>query len=365
MDGGIILQLVGGLIILIIGAEILVRGASRLAAALGISPLVIGLTVVSFGTSSPELAVSVQSAYVGSADVAVGNVVGSNIYNILLILGLSAVIVPLVVHQQLVRLDVPLMIFLSFLILLLGMDGFLSRLDGLLLFLGLVVYIWYGVQMSRKETRDVQEEYAQEYAKPKPGRGAMLRNLSFIAAGLVLLVVGSDWLVRGAVSLARLFNVSDLVIGLTIIAAGTSMPEIATSVMAAIKKERDIAVGNAVGSNIFNIMAVLGISALVAPNAIPVAETALRFDIPVMIAVAVATLPIFFTGNQISRWEGALFLLYFVAYTAYLVFESIQHQGNRDILVNTMLWFVIPFTLLTLTITAVQEVRVLRKRSMR
>lgn len=190
----------------------------------------------------------------------------------------------------------------------------------------------------------------------------MVVNLVFIAAGLGLLVLGSDWLVNGAVSLARLFNVSDLVIGLTIVAAGTSMPEVATSIMAALKKERDIAVGNVVGSNIFNIMGVLGLSAMVAPDGIKVAASALAFDIPVMIAVALATLPIFFTGNLIARWEGGLFLLYYVSYTAYLIFESIQHHQNREILTNTMLWFVLPFTAITLLITVVQEIRVLRSR---
>jgi len=182
-----------------------------------------------------------------------------------------------------------------------------------------------------------------------------------IAAGLGLLILGSDWLVSGAVSLAKLFNVSDLVIGLTIVAAGTSMPEVATSVMAAIKKERDIAVGNVVGSNIFNIMGVLGLSSLIAPNGIAVAPSALAFDIPVMIAVAIATLPIFFTGNLIKRWEGGLFLLYYVAYTAYLIFESIQHHANREILFNTMVWFVFPFTAVVLAITVIQEVAILRK----
>lgn len=363
MDWMIPLLLVGGLVTLVLGAELLVRGASRLAAALGISPLVIGLTVVAFGTSSPELAVSVQSAFSGSADIALGNVVGSNIFNILLILGLSAIITPLIVHQQLVRFDVPLMIGLSILLFLLGLDGKIGRLDGALLFLGLMAYIWYGIRTSRKESEEVKQEYADEYTPLKDEKQpSTLVNVVLIAVGLGFLVLGSNWLVEGAVSLARLFNVSDLVIGLTIVAAGTSMPEVATSVMAAVKKERDIAVGNVVGSNIFNIMGVLGLSAFVAPDGINVAASALAFDIPFMIAVALATLPIFFTGNLIARWEGGLFLLYYVAYTAYVIFESIQHQQNREILANAMLWFVLPFTLITLLVTVVQEIRVLRGR---
>lgn len=357
-----ILQLVLGLAALVVGAEILVRGASRLAAALGISPLVIGLTVVAFGTSSPELAVSLQSAFSGSADVALGNVIGSNIFNVLLILGISAAIIPLVVHQQLIRFDVPLMIGVSVLLLLLALDGRISRLEGLLLFAGLVAYISYGIYQSRKEPRDVQEEYADEYGEKKKEASSTVVNLFLIAAGLALLVFGSNWLVDGAVSLARLFNVSDLVIGLTIVAIGTSLPEVATSIMAALKKERDIAVGNVVGSNLFNILGVLGLSAAIAPDGIRVAETAVGFDIPVMVAVAVATLPIAFTGNLITRSQGFLFLMYFSAYTAYLIIESVQHHASRQILSGVMLWFVIPFTLVTLSFTLWQEWLVLRRR---
>ncbi len=357
-----ILQLVLGLAALIAGAEILVRGAARLAAAVGISPLVIGLTVVAFGTSSPELAVSIQSAVSGSADVAVGNVVGSNIFNVLLILGISATIIPLVVHQQLIRFDVPLMIGVSLLLLLLALDGQISRLDGVLLFGGLIAYIAFGISQSRKEPRDVQEEYADEYGEKKKGTSSTAVNLVLIAAGLGLLVFGSNWLVDGAVGLARLFNISDLVIGLTIVALGTSLPEVATSIMAALRKERDIAVGNVVGSNLFNILGVLGLTAAVAPGGIQVAETAVGFDIPVLVAVAVATLPIAFTGNRISRTEGFLFLVYFTAYTAYLIIESVQHHASRQILFSTMLWFVIPFTVVTLSFTLWQEWQVLRRR---
>jgi cation:H+ antiporter len=356
MDWMIPLLLVGGFLTLVFGAELLVRGASRLAAALGISPLVIGLTVVAFGTSSPELAVSVQSAFRGSADLALGNVIGSNIFNVLLILGLSAVITPLVVHQQLVRLDVPLMIALSVLLFVLGLDGNIGRLDGGLLFLGLVAYIWYGIRQSRKEGQAVQQEYDQEYALEKGSKPtSMPVNIALVVVGLGLLVLGSDWLVAGAVSLAKLFQVSDLVIGLTIVAAGTSMPEVATSVMAALKKERDIAVGNVVGSNIFNIMGVLGVSAFVAPAGINVSASALAFDIPVMIAVALATLPIFFTGNLIARWEGGLFLFYYVAYMVYIVLGSTGSLGERDLLTDAMLWFVIPVTVITLFVTVYRQ----------
>jgi cation:H+ antiporter len=360
MNWVITLQLVGGLAALIIGAELLVRGASRLAAAVGISPLVIGLTVVAFGTSSPELAVSVQSAFVGSADIGIGNVVGSNIFNILLILGISALITPLIVHHQLVHLDVPIMILLSILLWLLALDGRISTLDGILLFAMLIAYVWYGIHNSKKETLEIQQEYEQEFGVQVKEKTPVLVNLLLIGAGLGLLVVGSNWLVAGAVSLARFFNISDLVIGLTIVALGTSMPEVATSVMAAIKKERDIAVGNVVGSNIFNILAVLGLSATVAPGGLAVSQTALQFDIPVMVAVALVTLPILFTGYEISRWEGGVFVLFLAAYITYLFFDAAQQETNRQMLVSAVVWFAIPLTAIFITVTTVKEIRARR-----
>lgn len=355
-----ILLLIAGLALLIIGAEILVRGASRLAAAFGISPLVIGLTVVAFGTSSPELAVSVQSALAGQADIALGNVVGSNIFNILFILGISALIIPLVVAQQLVRLDVPIMIGVSVLVYLFGLNGQISRLEGLLLFAGIVAYTGFLIRQSRKETKEVQEEYAQEFGDGKPrGAGQYLLNLVLVVAGLALLVLGARWLVDSAVSLAQALGLSELIIGLTIVAAGTSMPEVATSIVAAIRGERDIAVGNVVGSNIFNLLAVLGLTSLVAPDGVPVPAAALAFDLPVMTAVAVACLPVFFTGFRIARWEGALFLGYYAAYVLYLILDATQHDA-LPLFSNVMLLFVVPLTVLTLVVLVVRQRRARR-----
>ena len=355
-----ILMLIAGLALLIVGAEILVRGASRLAAAFGISPLVIGLTVVAFGTSSPELAVSVQSAFAGQADIALGNVVGSNIFNILFILGISALIIPLVVAQQLVRLDVPLMIGLSVLVYLFGLNGQINRLEGVILFVGIIAYTGFLIRQSRKENKEVQEEYAQEFGNGKPrSAGQYLLNLVLIIAGLALLVLGARWLVDSAVTLARSLGVSELIIGLTIIAAGTSMPEVATSIVAAIRGERDIAVGNVVGSNIFNLLAVLGLSSILAPDGISVPAPALAFDIPVMIAVAVACLPVFFTGFRIARWEGALFLGYYVAYVLYLILDATQHDA-LPLFSSVMLLFVAPLTVLTLVVLVVRERRARR-----
>jgi len=322
-----IVFLVLGLVLLIGGAEYLVRGAARMASAAGVSSLVVGLTVVAFGTSAPELAVSVVSAFKGQSDLAIGNVVGSNIFNILVILGLSALIIPLVVAQQLVRFDVPLMIGISFLLLLLGLDGKISRFDGILLFGGVLTYTIFLIRQSRRESSaEVKAEYDEEFGSGKSDPG-WLKNIGLVVVGLAGLVIGSKWLVDSAVSIAQAFGVSELVIGLTIVAAGTSMPEVATSVVAALRGERDIAVGNAVGSNIFNILSVIGLSSIVAPAGIAVSAEALRFDIPVMIAVAVACLPVFFAGYRITRLNGAVFLAFYAAYLGYLIFNAMQHKA--------------------------------------
>lgn len=352
-----------GLVLLIAGAEALVRGATRLAAALGIPPLIIGLTVVAFGTSSPELAVGIKSAWSGQAGVAVGNVVGSNIFNVLFILGLSASIAPLVVAQQLLRLDVPLMIGLSLLVLVLVLDGLLERWEGGLLVLCLVVYIAFLILRGRRENREVQREYEREYGLPNAASGdGSWRSALLVVGGLVLLVLGSRWLVNGAVQIASWLGMSELIIGLTIVAAGTSLPEVVTSVIAALRDERDIAVGNVVGSNLFNIMAVLGVTGMVAPAGLPVSPAAAGFDIPVMIAVAVACLPIFFSGNLIARWEGVVFLGYYFAYTVYLVLEAGQHDA-LPMFSHMMLWFVLPITALTIIVVTAREIRFRRSGS--
>lgn len=322
-----IIFLILGLVLLVGGAEYLVRGAASLARAAGISSLVVGLTVVAFGTSAPELAVSVVSAYKGQADLSLGNVVGSNIFNVLVILGLSALIIPLVVAQQLVRFDVPLMIGVSFLLLLLGLDGNIGRLDGIFLFGGVITYTVFLIRQSRKESSaEVKAEYEDEFGDDgkKP---SLWKNIGFLAIGMVGLIVGSKWLVDSAVAIAQSFGVSELIIGLTIVAAGTSMPEVATSVVAALRGERDIAVGNVVGSNIFNILSVIGLSSIVSPSGIPIPDAALRFDIPVMIAVAVACFPIFFANYLISRLNGAIFLACYIAYVVYLIFTAMQHEA--------------------------------------
>jgi cation:H+ antiporter len=348
----IIVFLILGLVLLVWGADLLVRGAARLAAAVGISALVVGLTVVAFGTSAPELSVSVASAYKGQADLALGNVVGSNIFNILVILGLSAIIIPLTVAQQLVRFDVPLMIGVSILLYVLCLDGLIGRLDGALLAGGIITYTIFLIRQSRKESSiEVKAEYEQEFGTGDPKAPKQwLKNIGLIAIGLVFLVLGSNWLVDSAVKIARIFGVSELVIGLTIVAAGTSLPEVATSVMAAIKGERDIAVGNVVGSNIFNILCVLGFSSLVSPAGVKVSQAALEFDILVMIGVALAAFPIFLAGYRVSRFEGAFMLLAYVGYTIYLILTATRHEALGTYQ-TAMVWFVLPLTgLMLLTI---------------
>jgi cation:H+ antiporter len=354
VDALTLVLFVVGLVLLVAGAELLVRGASRLAAALGITPLVIGLTVVAFGTSSPELAVSVESAFMGQAGIAVGNVVGSNIFNVLFILGLSALITPLRVAQQLVRLDVPLMIGASVLLFLLARDGSLGRLDAALLFGGIVAYVAFLVRQSRREAAGVKAEYEAELGTGRPSSPVV--NVVIALAGLGMLVLGARWLVDGAVQMATAFGVSELVIGLTIVAAGTSLPEVATSVVAGLRGERDIAVGNVVGSNLFNLLAVLGGAGLVAPDGIAVAPQALAFDIPVMIAVAVACFPVFFVGYAITRWKGALFLGFYVAYTVYLLMAATQNVALAAY-GQAMLFFVLPLTALTLVFLTLRELR--------
>jgi cation:H+ antiporter len=328
----------------------LVRGAARLAAAIGISPLVIGLTIVAFGTSAPELAVSAQASLLGQADIALGNVIGSNIFNVLFILGLSALVAPLIVAQQLVRLDVPIMIGVSVLTVLFALDGVIAFWEGAILFAGIITYTALLIVQSRREQNaQVEAEYRKEYSAPARSPLQFIINIALVLVGLATLVYGSRLLVSSAVMIAEYLGVSQLVIGLTIVAAGTSLPEVATSVVASIRGERDIAVGNVVGSNIFNLLSVLGVAAMLAPNGVQVAPSVLRFDLPVMLAVAVACLPIFFSGYRISRWKGALFLGYYIAYTYYLILDA---SGSPSLprYNQVMLAIVIPLTVATLVV---------------
>ncbi|MBB1030347.1 calcium/sodium antiporter [Dietzia sp. SLG310A2-38A2] len=363
-----------GFVLLVAGGESLVRGAGRLAVTLGISPLVVGLTVVAFATSTPELAVSVDAALSGHPGLAVGNVVGSNIANILLILGLTALIAPLVARSRIVRVDIPIMVGFSIILLVLALDGVISSLDGLLLLAGVVAYVVATVVISRRRSADptdtAQDGSAMEDAEDAEGAvgvdsaedgtsHSVLKSSAMVALGVLMLVVGARLLVTAASDLAAAWGMSDLVIGLTVVAIGTSLPELATSLVAAFRGERDLAIGNIVGSNMFNIGAVLGVTSLITP--IEVAAGAIRFDLPIMVAVALALLPIAFTGMAIKRWEGFLFAGFYAAYIAYVVLQASDHDALEPFS-TAMLWFVIPFTALWLIVLATYELGVIRGR---
>ncbi len=315
-----VVWLVVGLGVLIGGAELLVRGASRLALAVGLTPLVVGLTVVAFGTSAPELAVSIGAGRAGLDGLALGNVVGSNVFNVMFILGLTSLIAPLVVARQLVRLDVPVMIGASALVVVLAADGRIGTLDGALLAAGLVAYLGWLLRAGRSPAAEASAvDPTTDAIAPARPRARLAVDLGLIAGGLVLLILGSRWLVGGATGIATALGVSELIVGLTVVAAGTSMPEVATSVVATLRGQRDLAIGNVVGSNVFNLLGILGIAALVAPGGLAVPAAVLTFDVWVMLAVAVVCLPIFVSGYGIARWEGVVLLAGYVAYTATLV----------------------------------------------
>ncbi|QSR31645.1 MULTISPECIES: calcium/sodium antiporter [Actinomycetes] len=338
-----------GLVILVGGGELLVRGASDLAARVGLSSLVIGLTVVAFSTSSPEMAVTVGAVLEGQPDLAVGNVVGSNIVNVLLILGASALLLPLTVRAQLIRLDVPVMVGVSMCLLLLSLDGRLSLADGFFLVTVIVVYTAVSVVVGRRSAPYVRESTVGEKERP------VWLLLLAVLGGVALLVVGAQLLVEGAVGIAEGFGVSGLVVGLTVVAVGTSLPELATSLIAVRRGERDLAVGNIVGSNIFNIAAVLGVAALVADDGVPVADAAVALDIPLMIAAAVALLPVAFTGMAIARWEGALFVGLYAAFTAYVVLAATEHDALGGF-TAVMIWFTLPLVAITLVVLGAYEI---------
>ncbi len=347
------LLFVAGLAALLAGAEALVRGASRIALSLGLSPLVVGLTIVAFGTSAPEVAVSVGAVVRGTTDIAVGNVIGSNIFNILMIVGLSALAVPLAVHMQLIRQEVPIMIGASLLLLVMMLDGRLSHIDAAVLLALLVAYVMFLVRQSRAQAYEATDVYAVAVKRRGWDRSVPVQ-LALIVGGMGLLVVGSKWLVDASVGFAHAFGVSDLVIGLTIIAAGTSMPELATAILAARRGEPDISIGNAVGSSTFNILGCLGISGLAGRTGLTIPAPAMNFDIWVMCAVAFACLPVFIAGRRIGRLKGLLFVAYYVAYVAYLILDAQSH----DLLPQysaIMISFVLPMTIITLIAMLVRD----------
>lgn len=304
----------GGLVLLAVGAEGLVRGSSATALRLGVTPLVIGLTVVAFGTGSPELFVSVEAAYRGNSGIALGNVVGSNISNVALILGLSALARPMRVRSELIRREVPLMIGVTLLLCLLLFDGTLSRMDGLLLTMGSVAYTVFAYMAARRDrSAVVAEEFDEALTEPK--RSVWL-DVAFILSGFAALLIGAKLLLGGATVVAERFGISQVVIGLTIVAIGTSLPELATSVVASVRGQADVAFGNVIGSNVLNILCVLGVAALIRP----IEVQGLRpLDVGVLVGSAVLVLPLMRRGFILNRWEGAVLLAGYAAYLYSLV----------------------------------------------
>jgi cation:H+ antiporter len=337
------LYLCAGLTLLALGGEALVRGAARIAARFGVSPLVIGLTVVALGTSAPEFVVSLLATLEDKPEVAVGNVVGSNIFNVLFILGACALASPLVVARQLVQREVPWMIGASLALWFFGLDGRLGWGEGALFTAGLA---WFTLECVRAGRQGAEQAGAPAGPRPRASLGG---SLVFVLAGLGLLVLGARWLVDSAVTIATHWGLDDTVIALTVVAAGTSLPEVATSLVATLRGERDIAVGNVVGSNLFNILGILGVTTLASGGDLPVASALENFDIPVMVAVAVACLPILARKHLLARWEGAVFLAYYAAYTAYLVM-AVQDHAALPRFSAIALEFVLPLTALTLAV---------------
>lgn len=344
-----------GLILLVGGGELLVRGASTLAVRVGISPLVVGLTVVAAATSAPELAVTVDAVLDGETDLAIGNVVGSNIANILLILGASALVLPLVVRRQLLKIDVPVLVLLSVLLLVLSLDGGISRVDGLVLLTVLVGYTLWTVRVSKRASTTEADTDVPATSVSVPV------SVLMVIGGVALLVAGSQLLVDGAVNIATSLGVSGLVVGLTVVAIGTSLPELAASVVAVRKRQTELAVGNAVGSCLANIGLVLGVPALFTPGGLAVPGAAVALDIPLMIAAALVLLPVAFTRALIVRWEGIVFVGLYAAYTGYVVLAATDHDAAEGFS-TVMLIFVLPLVAGVPLLSAVYEAGVRRGR---
>jgi cation:H+ antiporter len=335
------------MLILVVGGELLVRQASRLALGLGVSPLVVGLTVVAYGTSSPELMSSVYGQWIGQGSLAAGNVVGSNIFNVFFILGLSALVAPLAVDTKLLRLEVPIVLVLSALVFGFAFSGTVSRPEAAILLAILIAYTVWIVRSSGGGAAEAPTQSADEST-----HWAVSAALIVLALGLV--VGGGHLFVTGSVQLARIFGIDETVIGLTIVAAGTSLPELVTSILASLRGQREIAVGNVIGSNFFNITGVLGLSGLVGTEGLAVGDGLVRFDMPIMIATAIICLPVFVSGGRIDRWEGAVFVTYYVGYVVYLILNATDHAATPTF-AHAMLWFVVPLTLLTLVVVGFRQ----------
>ncbi len=344
-------EFTGGLLVLLLAGHLVVRAASALGARLGLSPMVIGLTIVAAGTSAPELAVVGQAIAVDDTELAVGSIIGSNIANVLLVLGIVALLGAIHVTSRVVRIDIPVMIAASTLFLLFALDGTLGRVDGIILFGGLILFVTWTLRATRRRPdRSGAAESAgtdgESAAVGVPDGPTLRRVIIELVAGIAVLAVAARFVVSGAEEIARSLGVPELIVGLTIVALGTSAPEIVTTLVAAFQGRRDLAVGNAVGSNIFNILLVLGVAGILAPSGISVSEDALQLDLPILLAAAIACLPIVAWDYTLNRWEGAIFVSYYAAYLVFLVLDATGHRA-KDPFALIMLAFVLPLTIIT------------------
>ena len=349
-----VLWFFAGLLLLLLGAEILVRGASGMARAAGISGLVIGLTVVALGTSMPELAVSLEAGLQNLSDVAVANVVGSNIFNLLAILGVCALIAPLAVARHVTRLDVPVMLGAAATVWLVSLDGRIGAGEGGLMLLLLISYLGFRVWGARRESRELRLAWA---SMPESSRRPRWRTVAIacamILAGLLMLVLGARWLIAGLLDMAAVLGLSPAVASLLIAAAGTSLPELATSAAAVAHRESDMAVGNIIGSCIFNLLGILGLVAVFQHGGTAVAAQILHVDLPVMVAASAACLPVFFTGHAVVRWEGVALLFYFLTYVAYRILAVAAGRVVPS-LRHVVIGFILPLTVLVVVRSVVR-----------
>lgn len=316
-----------GLGVIIVGAELVLRSSTRIANFLGIKPIIIGLTVVSIGTSMPELAIGVTAAAEGKGSLAIGNIAGTNILNILFILGLSAAIRPLPLHALSIKLDLPVMIGAALALTAMAWDGVLEAYEGILLLLAAVVYTIVLIRLSKMESPSIKKEYEEEFESKRNLKIKIAWlwtwNILLVGGGIYLTVIGADWLVSGAIDIASSLGVSDAIIGLTIVAVGTSAPELVTTILATIKNDRDVAVGNLIGSSITNILVILGITCILSPGGIDVSQDILWFDLPLAALVAIICYPVFRSDQKISRREGTVFVsLYLIYITTLILFRT-------------------------------------------
>lgn len=350
-----VLLFIIGLAMLIGGAELFLKSVDKFGAAWSVSPVVMGLTVVAFATGAPELAISLQAAAEGRPDLVLGNILGSNIANILLILGVAGLVSPLKITNRIIKIDVPMVIAASVLLFVLAMDGSLTPLDGIIILFGLLLYSMFMYTQIRKDRAANQLKEKREVGEPVTTL-FYGKYIFFLFAGLVFIVMGARFMVDSAVEIAGILGISELIIGLTIVSIGTSLPEVATSVSAVRRNDSDTAVANVMGSNLYNILLTLGLTIVIAPGVLDVSADAIKLDLPIMVIVAAACLPLFWPGKKLGRMEAGGFLFYYTAYLTYLTLLALRHPF-KDTMEWWMVWVIIPFTVALIAIKFVVDFR--------